>query len=161
MKSLAKFLAVTGMALYFSTSCFGATVSGTVKGPDGAPMQGVFVRARNTKTKMTFIVLSDQQGRYRVENLPEGDYQVQARATGFRAEPQNGVTLAADQNTSYDFTLASAPVRWNELSIYQAKKLWPDEKAKETVRTWRFQPGKRNGTPVPVRMQVEITFRLF
>ncbi|HEV2492470.1 MAG TPA: energy transducer TonB [Terriglobia bacterium] len=36
-----------------------------------------------------------------------------------------------------------------------------DEKAVETVRTWRFKPGYRNGAPVPVRLMVEIMFRLF
>ncbi len=36
-----------------------------------------------------------------------------------------------------------------------------DEKALETVRTWRFRPGRRNNVPVPVSMLVEITFRLF
>jgi TonB family protein len=36
-----------------------------------------------------------------------------------------------------------------------------DEKALETIRTWKFKPGLRNGTPVPVRMMVEVSFRLF
>ena len=36
-----------------------------------------------------------------------------------------------------------------------------DEKAVETVRTWKFKPGMRNGIPVPVRVMVEVTFRLF
>jgi TonB family protein len=36
-----------------------------------------------------------------------------------------------------------------------------DEKALETVRTWKFKPGMRNGIPVPVRVMVEVTFRLF
>lgn len=36
-----------------------------------------------------------------------------------------------------------------------------DEKAVETVRTWRFKPGYRNGAPVPVRVMVEVMFRLF
>ncbi|MBZ5513316.1 MAG: energy transducer TonB [Acidobacteriia bacterium] len=36
-----------------------------------------------------------------------------------------------------------------------------DEKALETVRTWKFKPGLRNGTPVPVRVMVEVSFRLF
>ena len=36
-----------------------------------------------------------------------------------------------------------------------------DEKAQETVRTWRFKPAMRNGTPVPVRVIVEVSFRLF
>jgi TonB family protein len=36
-----------------------------------------------------------------------------------------------------------------------------DEKATETVRTWKFKPALRNGTPVPVRVIVEVSFRLF
>jgi periplasmic protein TonB len=36
-----------------------------------------------------------------------------------------------------------------------------DEKALEAVKTWKFKPGERNGTPVPVRVAVEVSFRLF
>lgn len=36
-----------------------------------------------------------------------------------------------------------------------------DEKAEESVRTWKFKPALRNGTPVPVRVMVEVSFRLF
>jgi TonB family protein len=31
----------------------------------------------------------------------------------------------------------------------------------ETVKTWKFKPATRNGVPVPVRVVVEVTFRLF
>jgi TonB family protein len=36
-----------------------------------------------------------------------------------------------------------------------------DEKAMETVRTWKFKPAMRNAVPVPVRVIVEVSFRLF
>jgi TonB family protein len=36
-----------------------------------------------------------------------------------------------------------------------------DEKALETVRTWKFKPGMRGGVAVPVRVAVEVSFRLF
>jgi TonB family protein len=36
-----------------------------------------------------------------------------------------------------------------------------DEKAIETIRTWQFKPAMRNGSPVNVRMPVEVSFRLF
>jgi len=36
-----------------------------------------------------------------------------------------------------------------------------DRKALETVRTWTFQPAMLDGSPVPVRIMVEVTFRLF
>ena len=127
-----------GLALFLAASCYGATLSGTVKGPDGAPVEGAFVQAQNTKTKISFFVLSDHQGHYRVEKLPAGDYRVQVKATGLRADPKSGVALTADQSASLDFALETGTVRWNELSIYQAKKLWPEEKAKQQIFTKCF-----------------------
>ncbi len=34
-----------------------------------------------------------------------------------------------------------------------------DEKALETVRTWKFKPASRNGVPLPVRVVVEVSFK--
>lgn len=36
-----------------------------------------------------------------------------------------------------------------------------DEKAVETVRTWKFKPAMKNQVAVPVRVMVEVSFRLF
>jgi len=36
-----------------------------------------------------------------------------------------------------------------------------DEEAVKTVNTWKFKPALRQGIPVPVQMQVEVSFRLF
>ncbi|HXB68538.1 MAG TPA: TonB family protein [Candidatus Acidoferrales bacterium] len=35
-----------------------------------------------------------------------------------------------------------------------------DEKAVEAISQWQFQPGTKNGVPVPVQAQVEVNFRL-
>src|ERR1700686_1969851 len=138
MRSQTKFLALAGLALFLAGSCYGATLSGTVKGPDGAPVEGAFVQAQNTKTKISFFVLSDHQGHYRVEKLPAGEYRVQVKAIGLRVDPKSGVALTEDQSTSLDFALETGMVRWNELSIYQAKKLWPEENAKQQIFTKCF-----------------------
>jgi TonB family protein len=36
-----------------------------------------------------------------------------------------------------------------------------DENAMERVRTWRFDPATRNGEPVPVEMNIEVSFNLY
>jgi periplasmic protein TonB len=35
-----------------------------------------------------------------------------------------------------------------------------DEKAIEAVQQWRFEPGKKSGEPVAVRVQIEMNFHL-
>src|ERR1700761_6708824 len=80
---------------------YSATVTGTVKGPDGAPFKSAFVEAQNTKTRITTIVLSDKDGRYSLLDLPAGEYNVRIRAVGYRTDPNNAVALTAAQKTSF------------------------------------------------------------
>src|SRR5271169_3942642 len=100
MRPQSRFLVFLSFAVFFAASCYGATVSGTVKGPDGAAVEGAFIQAQNTKTKMSFFVLSDRQGHYRVDNLPAGEYRVQVKATGLRVDPKSGVALTEDQSVA-------------------------------------------------------------
>ena len=126
-----KFLSLIGLISLLASACYGATIGGMVNGVDGAPFQGAFVEAQNAKTKITVIVLSNSQGHYRIPNLAAGDYRLQIRAVGYRADPRAGVALAADQNATFDFSLQKAAVRWNEISKYQATQLWPAAKGKD------------------------------
>jgi virginiamycin B lyase len=133
MKSQLKLLALVTVALLLGSASHSATVTGTVKGVDGAPFQGAFVQAQNTKTKITVNVLSDSKGSYRIEQLPAGEYRLQIRAVGFTATPRTGVTLATDQNSSFDFALQKGMVRWADISQVQAKVLWPPAKGKDLI----------------------------
>ena len=80
-------LGILGLVFAFAAAD-AATVTGTVKGPDGAAFRGAFVQARNAKTKVTVSVLSDNQGRYRVR-ICRRRLSAQIRAPGFSAaDPQ-------------------------------------------------------------------------
>jgi TonB family protein len=35
-----------------------------------------------------------------------------------------------------------------------------DEKAIDTIKTWKFQPGTKDGVPLATQIQIEVTFRL-
>jgi TonB family protein len=48
-----------------------------------------------------------------------------------------------------------------QAAIDKALGLGLDESALRTVRTWRFKPATLNGAPTPVRLMVEVSFRLF
>src|SRR5262249_46743418 len=117
------------LALAVSTAD-AATITGTVNGPDGASFRGAFVQARNAKTKIMVSVLSDNQGRYRVENLPAGDYPVPIRAPGFQSDMVNAMALTQDQSATHDFALKQSYVRWTDISMYQGIQLLPEARGK-------------------------------
>src|SRR5438270_1901499 len=133
MHSLRSFLAFLALIIACSLSARAASVTGTVKVLGGDPYMGAFVQAKNQQNNMLYSVLSDKQGHYRIESLPAGSYQIQIRAVGYKAEPQSGVKLAADQNISFDFALQSGTVRWNDISLYQGHKLLPEGKGKDVL----------------------------
>jgi streptogramin lyase/cytochrome c5 len=84
--------------------------------------------------KMTVSVLTDNDGRYMVENLPAGDYRIGIRGSGYRADPKTGIKLTADQSlAAQDFALATAPVKWTEMSILQGVELLPNDRGKDVL----------------------------
>src|SRR5258705_12506665 len=105
MRRASKCVGVLTLALLPSSLVLGATVTGTVKAPDGAPFRGAFVQAQNTITKITVSVLSDKNGRYRIENLPAGDYQLHVKAVVERAATRRPVSPTAGEDADSEFAL--------------------------------------------------------
>jgi virginiamycin B lyase len=127
-----------GFVFLFASFSYGAsvgTISGTVKGPDGSPFKGAFVRAQNEKSKVTVSVLSDKQGEYRIQNLTAGKYQVRATAVGYKSDPRSGVAVDGAQAVSLDFAMQKGVVRWSDLSIHQGEVLLPDDPGKTVLFT--------------------------
>jgi virginiamycin B lyase len=119
---------VFSVALFAAVS-YGSTISGTVKGPDGAPFRGAFVQAQNKANRIAVSVLTDKDGHYKVEGLGAGDFNVTVRAAGFKGD-LHLVTLAADQSASQNFALDKGMIRWQDLSLYQGLQLLPDAPGK-------------------------------
>jgi periplasmic protein TonB len=79
---------------------------------------------------------------------PEPDYSDEARA----AKYQGMVTLAM---------VVRPDGRPASLRVVRSLGMGLDEKALEAVRVWRFEPGRKDGRPVPVQIEVEVDFRLY
>ena len=61
-----------------------ATISGTVTDSSGATVANATIEVKNAGTAVTQTTTTDAQGRYAVRELPIGDYEVHATATGFQ-----------------------------------------------------------------------------
>ena len=79
---------------------------------------------------------------------PSPDYSEEARKAKFQGAVVLSLVVDALGNPT-------------DIHVVKPLGMGLDEKAVEKVRTWKFVPGKRNGVPVPVRVLLEVTFRLF
>ena len=80
---------------------------------------------------------------------PEPAYSEEARKAKYQGTVVLWIVVDAQGNVNHD------------VRVVKPLGLGLDEKAVETVRTWKFKPAMRNGVPVPVRVIVEVSFRLF
>jgi protein TonB len=79
---------------------------------------------------------------------PEPPYSEQAR----KAKYQGTVVLWIIVDAAGDVT---------DAQVVKPLGMGLDQNAVTTVRTWKFKPAMRNGAPVPVKVMVEVSFRLF
>jgi len=78
--------------------------------------------------------------------------------------PQPDSIPPSDQNTHQGTSVLEIEVdeRGNvsDAKVVKLAGYGLDEKALETVRTWKFRPAMANGHPIRVRVRVEVNFRL-
>jgi TonB family protein len=79
---------------------------------------------------------------------PDPEYSEEAR----KAKYQGTVVL---------WVVVGADGRPRDIRIARSVGMGLDEKAIEAVRQWRFEPARRDGTPVAVQINVEVSFRLY
>ena len=82
-----------------------ATLSGTITDATGAVIPGASVTISDPANKVVRTVTSGRDGRYLVDNLTPGGYQLEATAPGFRKQ-QLAVSVVASQQNQVDLTLA-------------------------------------------------------
>lgn len=88
----------------------GADLFGTVRDAQGGVVRGVTVTARNTATNATRTASTNDEGAYQLINLPPGDYEITAEASGFSKASVPNVKLTVGQRADLDIPLAVGDV---------------------------------------------------
>ena len=83
---------------------FAGSVQGVVRSASGQALPGAYVKLINPERRLTFLVISQGQGRYTVNNLPPGQYTVQGIGNGFQSKPAP-VDLTAGRPATADVSL--------------------------------------------------------
>jgi streptogramin lyase len=84
------------------------TISGTVKDASGTPVAGAFVRVRNAQAGLTFMVVSQGQGRYTTPSLVPGTYTVEGIGGDHQSGVEGPVELRSGQPGKMDIQLTVA-----------------------------------------------------
>src|SRR5258705_10568668 len=82
-----------------------ATIVGTVSDPSSASVAGAQVTARNVDTGLTRTVTSGDDGTYRLEFLPVGNYVLEVTTSGFQKPFINGIVLQINHTFRFDVPL--------------------------------------------------------
>jgi len=88
---------------------------------------------------------------------------VSAPRTIFAPDPEYSeeARKAKFQGTVILICVVGPDGKTREIRIARSLGMGLDEKAMEAVRTWRFDPARKDGHPVAVEVSIEVNFRLY
>jgi len=86
------------------------SLQGTVRDEQQGIVLGAAVTIRNVDTNATYATTSDSQGRWRVPQLPVGNYEVKVDLAGFATILRTGIGLLLNQDAVVDVTMKTASV---------------------------------------------------
>jgi virginiamycin B lyase len=95
-----------------------ASLQGVVKNSSGAPVSGAFVKLKNAEGRLTFVVITQAQGRYAANNLPAGKYVVQGIGGDYQSELSAPVDVASGRAATVDLLLSA-------MRVPQLAGAWP------------------------------------
>ncbi len=108
-------------------------VEGVVKSASGQSLPGAYVKLHDAELRLTFMVISQPQGRYSARNLPPGKYVVQGIGNGFQSAPV-AVEVSAGKPAKADLSLSSPQPA-------QLANGWPGRPGKVGgVEMWMHEP---------------------
>jgi len=84
----------------------------------------------------------------RVQSSPDAEFSESARQDKYQGEAELRLTVAEDG-------------RVRDVCVSQSVGEGLDEKSVAAIRNWKFEPGTKQGKPVPVRIAVTINFHLY
>lgn len=96
----------------FSVSAI--TVSGSIQGvvsdPNGAVIKDAAITVKNVTTNQTYSAVTDNQGRYKIENLPIGTYILTVNANSFNLFVKENIVVEDGKSVMIDAKLEIAPI---------------------------------------------------
>ena len=111
-RNMSRKAAIAALLIVFSSALAGAAdnngvLQGVVKDSAGKPLPGAYVKLKNDERRLTFMVISQAQGRYTADKLPAGKYVVQGVGNGAQSEWSAPVAVAEGKSAKLDLSLTA------------------------------------------------------
>jgi virginiamycin B lyase len=104
------------------------SVQGVVNDASGQPVAGAFVKLKNADRRLTFMVITQDKGQFRANDLPAGQYVVQGVGGGFQSDLSAPVSVSAGGSATIDVAL-------NKARGPMLPPAWPDRIPEDQVLT--------------------------
>src|ERR1043166_1301851 len=87
------------------------SVQGVVNDASGKPIAGAFVKLKNDERRLTFMVITRENGQFDAKDLPPGQYRVQGVGAGYQSEwfTNVGVTAGGGAKVGVSLTAKMGP----------------------------------------------------
>jgi vitamin B12 transporter len=115
------------------TAQSGASITGTVKDPQGQPIPGATLTLFSSTGAAGSATTSDSVGGYRFEGLPEGDYLLRAAAPGFALFLAEDIHLSAGAVETREVALQVSGVREQVVVTASGTPQLPEHVSKATT----------------------------
>jgi len=113
-KAIRFLMLASAILVFLSVSALAQTtgsISGMVRDEKGAIIPKASVTLREVTTNSSRTTTTDDEGRYRFNNLLVGDYEISVETSGFGKYVQSGITLALNQDAVVDVALQAGGVQ--------------------------------------------------
>jgi hypothetical protein len=129
--SVSAFLLMVVLSCPLTSRAQNATISGTVTDPSHAPVASVTVTARSTDTNSVHSDATNDEGLYRLTEVPPGHYDVTFEKSGFKVAKFSGIIVTVGQVLTVDKSLEIGSV--TETIEVQAATVPPIELENATI----------------------------
>ena len=136
----------------------GVSFGGTVADQNGAVVPGARVTAMLLETKVARTVSTDGGGRYRLVELPPGEYALRVERAGFAAEERKGIVIVAGRSVRLDFTLRPAALVAEQTVL--SERAAPPVDTTRTVVGGTLTREELERLPVVTRSPLDFVFTL-
>ena len=94
-----------------------AAMSGVISDKTGTGLPGATIIAIHTPTNTQYVVPTNSDGRFNIQNMRVGPYSVKVTFVGFQDVVRNNIELTLGQNLRFDQKLSDASTELTEVTV--------------------------------------------